>query len=83
MKVMGNIIYIKVDKELYRKGVSNEKSNLLKMVTKTTDAFIQSSEIDYISIININNERAFMRKLKDIIRLVCKEGTVMYLFEWW
>ena len=82
MKIIGNIIYIKVDKELYRKGVSNEKSNLLKMVTKITDALIQSSEIDYISIINISNERAFMRKLKDIIRLVCKEGTVMYLFEW-
>ena len=82
MKVMGNIIYIKVDKELYRKGVSNEKSNLLKMVTKITDALIQSSEIDYISIINISNERAFMRKLKDITKLVCKDGTIMYLFEW-
>ena len=82
MKIMGNIIYIKVDKELYRKGVCNEKSNLLKMVTKTTDVLIQTSEIDYISIININNERAFMRKLKDITKLICKDGTIMYLFEW-
>ena len=83
MKIMGNIIYIKVDKELYRKGVCNEKFDLLKRVTEIADTLIQLSEIDYINIINISNERAFMRKLKDITRLVCKEGTVMYLFEWW
>ena len=83
MKIMGNIIYIKIDKKSYKNAVNNENFIMLKMVTKTIDAFIQSSEIDYIRIINISNERSFIRRLKDIKRLVCKDGTVMYLFEWW
>ena len=82
MKIMGNIIYIKIDTGEYKKRMQGIRTDIIKVVNKFEDALIQSSEIDYISIMNIDNEWSFMKKLKSVSRIVFWNKQIGYLFEW-
>ena len=82
MKIIGNIIYIKLDTEEYKKRIQGIRTDIIKSVNKTEDDLIQLSGIDYISIMNIDNEWSFMKKLKSIFRIVFWNKQIGYLFEW-
>ena len=82
MKIIGNIIYLKADVGEYKKRMRGIATDIMRSVNKTEDALILSSEIDYISIMNIDNEWSFMKKIKHILRIVFDNGIVIYVFCW-
>ena len=83
MKIIGNIIYLEMDAKEYKKRMQGIRTDIMIFVNKIEDAYIQSSEwIDYISIMNVDNEWSFMKKLKSISRIIFWNKQIGYLFEW-